>query len=40
VVTWPVDTPEQLSEARELGVTGITSKDIDLLKSLIANGQA
>ncbi|NDL58396.1 glycerophosphodiester phosphodiesterase [Phytoactinopolyspora mesophila] len=40
VVTWPVDTPEELGQARELGVTGVTSKDLNLLKSLTTNGRA
>lgn len=36
VMTWPVDTPEALADARQLGVDAVISKDLDLLKSLIA----
>lgn len=34
VLTWPVDTPEHLAEARSLDVTGIISQDISLLASV------
>lgn len=37
VVTWPVDTPAQVAEATELGVTGVTSKDLSLLETLVSN---
>lgn len=35
VITWPVDTADDLAEARQLGVTGVTSKDLSLLESLV-----
>ena len=33
VLTWPVDTAEELADARRLGVTGIIGKDLGLLTS-------
>jgi glycerophosphoryl diester phosphodiesterase len=37
VITWPVDTGEELADARRLDVTGITSKNLDLLEQIHAN---
>lgn len=37
VITWPVDTPAQLTHATELGVTGVISQDLSLLETLVAN---
>ncbi|NED99446.1 glycerophosphodiester phosphodiesterase [Phytoactinopolyspora halotolerans] len=37
VITWPVDTAEDLADARRLGVTGVTGKDLELLQSLHTN---
>jgi glycerophosphoryl diester phosphodiesterase len=36
VLPWPVDTPAQLADARRLGVTGVVSKNLDLLRGLIS----
>ena len=38
VMTWPVDTAAALADARRLGVDGVISKDMDLLKELLAGG--
>jgi glycerophosphoryl diester phosphodiesterase len=38
VMTWPVDTPEALATAQELGVDAIISKDLALLRSLVSEG--
>jgi glycerophosphoryl diester phosphodiesterase len=35
VMTWPVDTPEALADARRVGVDGIISKDLDLLRGVL-----
>jgi glycerophosphoryl diester phosphodiesterase len=35
VMTWPVDTPDALEDARRLGVDGVISKDLDLLGTLL-----
>lgn len=37
VITWPVDTPDDLADARRLGVTGVTSKNLPLLEQIRAN---
>ena len=34
VLTWPVDTREQLADARRLGVTGVIGKNLPLLTGL------
>ena len=34
VLTWPVDTPRALARAREVGVDGVISKNLELLASL------
>jgi glycerophosphoryl diester phosphodiesterase len=36
VMAWSVDTPRELDRARELGVDGVISKDLDLLARVIA----
>ena len=36
VMVWPVDTAEALDRARSIGADGVISKDLDLLKGLIA----
>jgi glycerophosphoryl diester phosphodiesterase len=36
VLVWPVDTPEALDHARWLGVTGVISKDLSLLRQILA----
>jgi glycerophosphoryl diester phosphodiesterase len=36
VMTWPVDTPAELDQARRLGVTGVIGKDLTLLEELLA----
>lgn len=36
VLVWPVDTAEALDRARSIGADGVISKDLDLLKGLIA----
>jgi glycerophosphoryl diester phosphodiesterase len=36
VMAWPVDTPEALAHARRLGVSGVISKDLDLLRGVLA----
>ncbi len=36
VMTWPVDTPEALAQARRVGVDAVISKDLDLLRGVIA----
>lgn len=35
VMTWPVDTPEALVDARRLGVDAVISKDLELLRGLL-----
>lgn len=35
VMTWPVDTPEALEDARRLGVDGVISKDLGLLRGVL-----
>lgn len=34
VLTWPVDTPEELADARRLGVSGVIGKSIPLLTTV------
>jgi glycerophosphoryl diester phosphodiesterase len=36
VLVWPVDTPQALAHARWLGVTGVISKDLALLRQVVA----
>ena len=36
VMTWPVDTEEALADARRLGVDGVISKDLGLLRQVVA----
>jgi len=36
VMAWPVDTPEALAEAHRVGADAVISKDLDLLKGLVA----
>jgi glycerophosphoryl diester phosphodiesterase len=36
VMVWPVDTPVALDHARRLGVTGVISKNLGLLRQLVA----
>lgn len=36
VMTWPVDTPQALNDARRFGVDAVISKDIDLLRGVLA----
>jgi glycerophosphoryl diester phosphodiesterase len=38
VLTWPVDTPADLNDARRLGVTGVISKNLPLLRDVVADG--
>lgn len=35
VLAWPVDTPEDLSRARRLGVSGVISKNLPMLRELL-----
>jgi glycerophosphoryl diester phosphodiesterase len=35
VMTWPVDTPAELDDARRLGVSGVIGKDLSLLRDLV-----
>ena len=37
VMTWPVDTPEALADAHRLGVDAVISKDLDLLRGVLAD---
>ena len=37
VMAWPVDTPEALAQARRLGVDAVISKDLDLLRGVLAD---
>ena len=37
VMAWPVDTPAALAEARRVGADAVISKDLDLLKGLLAD---
>jgi len=37
VMTWPVDTPDALSDARRLGVDAVISKDMDVLRQVVAD---
>lgn len=34
VLTWPVDSADELTDARRLGVSGVISKDLELLRGL------
>jgi glycerophosphoryl diester phosphodiesterase len=36
VMTWPVDTPDALADARRLGVDAVISKDLGLLRQVVA----
>lgn len=36
VMAWPVDTPDTLARCRRLGVDAVISKDLDLLRNVIA----
>jgi glycerophosphoryl diester phosphodiesterase len=36
VMAWPVDTPEALARARHLGVSAVISKNLDLLRDVMA----
>ena len=36
VMTWPVDTPEALADARRLGVDAVISKEMDVLRQVLA----
>jgi glycerophosphoryl diester phosphodiesterase len=36
VLTWPVDTPDALEDAVRLGVSGVISKDLALLREIVA----
>ena len=36
VLVWPVDTAAALTDARRLGVDGVISKDLDLLRGVLA----
>jgi glycerophosphoryl diester phosphodiesterase len=36
VMAWPVDTPEALAQARRVGADAVISKDLDLLRGLVA----
>ena len=36
VMAWPVDTPEALGAARQVGADAVISKDLELLKGLVA----
>jgi glycerophosphoryl diester phosphodiesterase len=36
VMVWPVDTADALDRARSIGADGVISKDLDLLKGLLA----
>lgn len=40
VMTWPVDTPGELADARRLGVSGVISKNLPLLRTLARPGTA
>jgi glycerophosphoryl diester phosphodiesterase len=35
VMTWPVDTPDALADARRLGVDAVISKDLGLLRGVL-----
>ena len=35
-MTWSVDTPEALDRARSVGADGVISKNLDLLRGVIA----
>lgn len=37
VMTWPVDTPAALARAREVGVDAVISKDLGLLRGVLAD---
>lgn len=37
VMTWPVDTPDALEQCRRLGVDAVISKDLDLLRTVVAD---
>lgn len=39
VLTWPVDTDAELADARRLGVDGVISKDLGLLRRVLADGR-
>jgi glycerophosphoryl diester phosphodiesterase len=35
VLAWPVDTEEALARARRIGVTGVISKNLPMLKAIV-----
>ena len=37
VMAWPVDTPEALAQARRVGADAVISKDLDLLRGVLAD---
>jgi glycerophosphoryl diester phosphodiesterase len=37
VMAWPVDTPEALARARRVGADAVISKDLDLLRGVLAD---
>jgi hypothetical protein len=37
VMAWPVDTPEALARARLVGADAVISKDLDLLRGVLAD---
>jgi glycerophosphoryl diester phosphodiesterase len=37
VMAWPVDTPEALARARQVGADAVISKDLDLLRGVLAD---
>jgi glycerophosphoryl diester phosphodiesterase len=37
VLVWPVDSEEALDRARSIGADGVISKDLDLLRRLLAD---
>ena len=40
ILAWPVDTPAALDQARRAGVTGVISKNLDMLGRIIAERDA
>jgi glycerophosphoryl diester phosphodiesterase len=37
VMAWPVDTPDALARARRVGADAVISKDLDLLRGVLAD---
>ena len=37
VMAWPVDTPDALARARQVGADAVISKDLDLLRGVLAD---